>query len=98
MGYEPHFDNSGIVVKNCVRAVVTPTDFFAAIYWYPRGEREQYNQRDGHYVRRLGLGSAPTLNLVHLNWNANWIVSPEEGCVAVGRALFSGCNQRCSTG
>jgi hypothetical protein len=27
--YEPHFDDSAIVVKNCVSAVVTPTDFAA---------------------------------------------------------------------
>jgi hypothetical protein len=31
MGYEPHFDNSGIVVKNCVSAVVTPANFFRRV-------------------------------------------------------------------
>jgi hypothetical protein len=28
MGYESRFDNSGIVVKNCVSTVVTPAAFF----------------------------------------------------------------------
>jgi hypothetical protein len=83
MGYESHFDNSGIVVKNCVSAVVTLADFLRPMPVdsgaVDRGERKQYNQRDGDYVQRLGLGNAPTLNSVHLNWNVNWILSPEEG-------------------
>lgn len=104
MGYEAHFDNSGIVVKNCVSAVVTLSDFLRRSEQrrsregaVDRDERKQYNQCGGNCVQRLGLGNALTLNSVHLNRNMNGISCQKKVEWRLEGARFSGCRPRCST-